>query len=130
MNQSMTDAHNELYRSLNVMLSGDPSAVLAVWSVADDVTYAGPFGGSTTGREAVAEAFTAQAAMHLAGRLEVSDVHIVETDDMGYTVCTEHGTDHVIDGKPVNLTHRATNVFRREADGWRLVHHHTDQSAG
>jgi ketosteroid isomerase-like protein len=129
MSQSVADAHEELYRSLNVMLSGDPSAVLAVWSVADDVTYAGPFGGFTSGRDAVAEAFTASAAMQLGGRIEVSDVRMVECDGMGYTVCTEHGIDHVIDGKPVNLTHRATNVFRREMDGWRLVHHHTDQSA-
>jgi ketosteroid isomerase-like protein len=130
MNESVAEAHDELYRSLNLMLSGDPSAVLAMWSVADDVTFAGPFGGFTTGREAVEEAFKAQAAMHLGGRLEVSDLHLVETDGMGYTVCTEHGIDHVIDGKPTNLTHRATNVFRRESDGWRMVHHHTDQSAG
>jgi len=47
---------------------------------------------------------------------------------MGYTVCTEHGIDHVIDGALVNLTHRATNGFRREDDGWRLVLHHTDAS--
>ncbi len=67
--------------------------------------------------------------MHLQGRLEVSDVMLIETGDMGYTFCTEHGTDHVIDGKPASLTHRATNIFRREADGWRLVHHHTDVSA-
>ena len=130
MIKSVAQAHNELYRSLNVMLSGDPSAVLAIWSVADDVSFAGPFGGFTTGREAVEKDFTAQAAMHLGGRLEVSDVHLVEADGMGYTVCTEHGINHVIDGKRVNLTHRATNVFRRETDGWRLVHHHTDPSAG
>lgn len=130
MSTSVAEAHDELYRSLNVMLTGDPSAVLAVWSDADDVTYAGPFGGFITGRQAVAEAFAAQAAMHLSGRIEVSDVHIVETDAMGYTACTEHGTGHVINGTPVTLMHRATNIFRREADGWRLVHHHTDVSLG
>lgn len=130
MSESMIDAHDELYRSLNVMLGGDPSAVLAVWSDAEDVTYGGPFGGLATGRASVAEVFTAQAAMQLGGRLEVSDVHVVEADGMGYTFCTEHGSDHVVDGTPTSLTHRATNVFRREADGWRLVHHHTDQSAG
>lgn len=130
MSMSVAEAHRELYRSLNLMLDGDPSAVLAVWSAADDVTYAGPFGGVITGRLAVADAFTAQAAVHLSGRIEVSDLHTVETDDMGYTVCTEHGIDHVSDGTPFNLTHRATNVFRREADGWRLIHHHTDASLG
>jgi ketosteroid isomerase-like protein len=99
-----------------------------VWSPADDVTYAGPFGGFTSGRAAVVEAFETTAAMHLHGRIEVTDVAMVEAGDMGYTVCTEHGIDHVVDGQPVNLVHRATNIFRREADGWHLVHHHTDAS--
>ena len=57
-------------------------------------------------------------------------LHLVETHAMGYTVCIEHGIDHIIDGKPVNLTQRATNILWREADGWRLVHHHADQFAG
>jgi hypothetical protein len=59
----------------------------------------------------------------------VTEVRLVETPDIGYSVCTEHGLDHVIDGAPVSLTHRATNIVRREADGWRLVHHHTDLGA-
>ena len=31
-------------------------------------------------------------------------------------------------GKPVKVSHRATNVFRREEGQWRLIHHHTDLS--
>ena len=129
MIESVSQAHEELYRSLNVMLSGDAAPVVALWSEADDVTYAGPFGGFFVGNQAVTATFRESAALMLQGRIEVSDVQIVETGDMGYTVCTEHGIDHVIDGKPANLTHRATNIFRREATGWRLVHHHTDLSA-
>lgn len=128
MSQSVSAAHDDLYAALNVMLTGDAAPVLAVWSAADDVTYAGPFGGFTSGRAGIVEAFEASAAMHLQGRIEVTDVQMVESGDMGYTVCTEHGIDHVVDGQPVNLTHRATNIFRREADGWHLVHHHTDAS--
>ena len=129
MSQSLPDAHAELYAALNEMLAGDPAPVLGVWSDTDDVTYAGPFGGYTLGRAAVVDAFEVAAAMNLGGRLEATDVHVVEGSDIGYSVCVEHGTDHVIDGELVNLTHRATNVFRREADRWRLVHHHTDHSS-
>ena len=129
MIDSVSQAHQELYRALNVMLSGDAAAVVAVWSERDDVTYAGPFGGFFVGNQAVTDAFRESAALMLHGRIEVSDVQIVETADMGYTVCTEHGIDHVFDGKSVSLTHRATNIFRREASGWRLVHHHTDLSS-
>lgn len=129
MSQSLPAAHAELYAALNEMLAGNPAPVLGVWSDNDDVTYAGPFGGYTLGRAAVVDAFEAAAAMSLGGRLEATDVHLVEGSDIGYTVCVEHGTDHVIDGELVNLTHRATNVFRREDDRWRLVHHHTDHSS-
>ena len=129
MSQSLPDAHAELYAALHEMLAGDPAPVLGVWSDTDDVTYAGPFGGYTLGRAAVVDAFEVAAAMNLGGRLEATDVHVVEGSDIGYSVCVEHGTDHVIDGQTVSLTHRATNVFRREADRWRLVHHHTDHSS-
>ena len=129
MSESLSVAHEALYSSLNVMLTGDPEPVLAVWSEEDDVTYAGPFGGFTIGRESVADEFRRSASMNLQGRIEVTDVRLVETADMGYSICTEHGIDHVIDGAPVSLTHRATNIFRREASGWRLVHHHTDPSS-
>ena len=129
MSQSLSAAHDDLYAALNLMLTGDADPVLAVWSLEDDVTYAGPFGGFTVGRESVADAFRQSAALQLGGRIEVTDVHFVETSDMGYTVCTEHGIDHVINGEAVSLTHRATNVFRREPSGWRLVHHHTDASS-
>lgn len=129
MSQTVSDAHADLYAALNVMLAGDAGPVLAVWSSADDITYAGPFGGFLTGPGAVADAFRGVATQRLGGRIEVTDLHVVEAGDMGYTVCNEHGIDHVIDGRPVNLTHRATNVFRREGDGWRMVHHHTDPSS-
>lgn len=129
MSQSLSDAHAELYAALNHMLAGDPAPMLQVWSERDDVTYAGPFGGFMVGRPAVVEAFKASAAMNLGGRLEATEVHLVEGSDLGYTVCVEHGIDHTIEGQTVSLTHRATNVFRREADRWRLVHHHTDHSS-
>lgn len=127
-NDTLAEAHDALYDALNVMLSGDPGPIQAVWSSQDDITYAGPFGGFITGRTPVAEEFARSAAMHLGGRIEVTDVIVVEGSDLGYSACTEHGIAHVIDGRTVDLTHRATNVFRREPEGWRLVHHHTDHS--
>ncbi len=129
MIQSVREAHEELYRALNVLLTGDAAPVVALWSEADDVTYAGPFGGFFVSNAAVTDAFRESAALNLRGRIDVSDVQFVETADMGYSVCTEHGIDHVIDGQLVSLTHRATNIFRREESGWRMVHHHTDLSA-
>jgi len=128
MSDSLAQAHEDLYSALNVMLTGEADPILAVWSSAEDVTYGGPFGGFVSGRAAIVDAFNASAAMNLQGAIEVSDVHIVDGGNIGYTVCIEHGLNHVIDGENVNLEHRATNIFRKESDGWHLVHHHTDRS--
>jgi ketosteroid isomerase-like protein len=127
--QSLAAAHDALYSALNVMLSGDAGPIHALWSHGDDATYAGPFGGYFVGSVAIAEEFARAAALHLGGRIETTDVHMVSGADMGYTTCVEHGIDHVIEGERVSIAHRATNVFRREQDGWRLVHHHTDESS-
>jgi ketosteroid isomerase-like protein len=29
-------------------------------------------------------------------------------------------------GQQVTLDHRVTNIYRREPEGWKIVHHHTD----
>ena len=82
MSATLGEAHDDLYRSLNVMLEGDAGPVLAVWSNSDDVTYGGPFGGFLSGRDAVVEAFEASAAMVLGGSIGTSDANIfgVERD--------------------------------------------------
>lgn len=126
---SLAVAHDALYSALNVMLSGDAGPIQAIWSSGDDATYAGPFGGTFVGSAAIAEEFARAAALHLRGRIETSDVHMVSGADMGYSTCVEHGIDHILDGERFSITHRATNIFRREAEGWRLVHHHTDASS-
>ena len=66
--------------------------------------------------------------MRLGGRIDVTDVIMGEGSDLGYTFCIEHGIALLIDGQTVDLTHRATNIFRREPQGWQLVHHHTDRA--
>jgi ketosteroid isomerase-like protein len=40
------------------------------------------------------------------------------------------GENMTADGKPVEVRFRATNIFRKEQGGWKMVHHHTDLSAG
>ena len=43
----------------------------------------------------------------------------------------ESGVEQVsvkLGGHPVQTQMRVTNVYRRAADGWKIVHHHTDPS--
>jgi ketosteroid isomerase-like protein len=33
-----------------------------------------------------------------------------------------------VGGEPVRIDWRATNIYRREGGGWKIVHHHADVS--
>ncbi len=72
--------------------------------------------------------FDADAAMDMSGVIVLNSVRIGEAGDMGYSTCIEGGVDLMAGGAPVDVHHRVTNVFVREAGGWRIVHHHTDRT--
>jgi len=126
---AVQDAHNSFYAALADLLAGDSTAMEAMWSNSDDVTNLGPFVDRAVGAAAVKEQFRNEAALQLGGKVVVTDLHVVDLGDLGYTTGVENGTGHTgPDGEPMELRHRVTNIFRREADGWRIVHHHTDRS--
>ena len=118
MSATLGEAHDDLYRSLNVMLEGDAGPVLAVWSNSDDVTYGGPFGGFLSGRDAVVEAFEASAAMVLGGSIEVSDVHMLEGADVGYSVhrARQRSHDRWSAGQPGPPSHQHLPQGRRQLE--------------
>ena len=72
--------------------------------------------------------FKKEAVLKLVGMVEFTNLNARAGNEMGYTVCTEIGENMSADGKPVVVSHRATNVFRIENGQWKLVHHHTDLS--
>ena len=121
-------ANGQFYAALNTMFTGELAPMNAIWSHRDDVTNMGPFGGRLTGWEAVGGEFKKEAGMKLGGRVVCKDLIVQAGSDIGYTVCVEQGENMSADGKPVKVSHRATNVFRREHGQWKLVHHHTDLS--
>jgi ketosteroid isomerase-like protein len=45
--------------------------------------------------------------------------------DMAYTAALEH-TSVSVDGEPREYTLRATQVYRRENDEWKVAHRHGD----
>jgi ketosteroid isomerase-like protein len=128
MADSIEQAHQEFYTALNELLAGDATPMRAIISESPEVTLTGPFGGTQRGPEVMAS-FEEVAAMKLGGTSRVSDLSIVEGDEIGYTICVENGMGMSVHGEQKPLVHRATNIFRREAGGWRMIHHHTDPSA-
>lgn len=106
---------------------GRPAAFKALWSQGDEVSICGAFGGVQSGWEKVAARLdwaSSQFSEGIRSREEISSVvradfaYIVQTEliRFGASGRTERGT----------LELRVTMVFRREADGWRIVHRHAD----
>lgn len=127
--EEIREANNQLYAGLNAMFAGDPEPMNNLWSHTETITYMGPFGGSLKGWDQVNEEFEKVAAMKLGGKIICKDLHVFAGTDIGYTSCVEEGENTGPDGKPVSVSHRATNIFHLENGKWKLVHHHTDISS-
>jgi ketosteroid isomerase-like protein len=62
------------------------------------------------------------------GQVAPEDLVVVPTaGDVAYTLGTEHGQAKLAD-ESIRIDWRVTNIYRREAGGWKIVHHHTDVS--
>jgi ketosteroid isomerase-like protein len=86
-----------------------------------------PSGGRMVGWEEVGASWE-QAAQAFSGGVALDDMVVVPiTEDAAYTSGTEHGQGRIGD-EMVRIEWRMTNIYRREADGWKIVHHHTDFS--
>lgn len=124
--ESVIVANTTLYTSLNAMFEGDFGPISIVWSHSDSITYMGPFGGKLVGWEAVGSDFKQVTDMKIGGSIRPEGVSVHVGEEMAYVACTEVGENIGPDGKPVQVRHRATNVFQLENGVWKLIHHHTD----
>jgi len=125
---AVSAANDQLYKALNAMFTGNLEPMNNIWSHQNDVTDLGPFGGQLVGWDSVGAEFKKEAGLKLGGKVVCTGLIVHSGKDMGYTVCTEVGENMSAEGKPVVVSHRATNVFRLENGQWKLVHHHTDLS--
>ncbi len=123
--KGVKEAAMQFYSALNTMFKGDVSTMIELWSHAPDVTYLGPQGGILIGWDQVRNAWEEQAALKLGGQVNPEDMHITVGDKIGITHNYERGTSYV-DGKPVTVDIRATNIFRLEEGKWKMISHHTD----
>ncbi len=124
--ENVLAANNTLYTSLNAMFEGDFGPISEVWSHGDSITYMGPFGGKLVGWDEVGTDFLQVTDMKIGGGIRPEDVSVTAGNGMAYVACTEVGENIGPDGKPVQVRHRATNIFQLENGAWKLIHHHTD----
>jgi len=118
-------ASDRFYAALNRMLNGNAGPMMEVWSHSSDVTTMHPVGGREVGWEQVRAPWEQIAAICSGGQVTLRDPLIRAGGDLAYQVGTEAG-EGTLAGQQVSFEHRVTNVYRREAGGWKIVHHHTD----
>ena len=121
VNSQLKDAETAVH-------NGDAGPRRAIWSRTEPVTVLGAWK-SAVGHPQVDDLF---------GMLEQSfsdctsyRFELVAADvigDMAYTVGYEH-TQASINGEPRTYTLRATQIYRREGDDWKVVHRHADALA-
>lgn len=118
----------EARAALDSIVKGDPDGYKALYSDMEDITLANPFGGFGRGRAAVVERIERAASHYRDGATTAFEtVTQYVGADIAYTVEIERfrvkvgAQDHLSE-----VALRVTCIYRRETDGWRLVHRHAD----
>jgi len=106
---------------------GRPAAFKALWSHSNDASICGAFGGVESGWDKVASRLDWASSQFSDGTRTREEIRSAVGADFAYIVQTEQirfrvpgRTEHS------TLDLRVTMVFRREADGWRIVHRQAD----
>ena len=108
-------------------VQGRPAAFQALWSCSDDITLCGGFGGVARGRGAVIARLDWVSAKYSGGTRSRQEISSMVGSEFAYLVQTEVIRSRLAGRSEFsNQELRATMVFRREVDGWRIVHRHAD----
>ncbi len=118
----------EYHAALDAFFRGDPNPVKALYSRADDATLANPFGPARRGWSEVEETMDRAAANYRDGRaLAFEEVSRLITPELAYLVEVEHYEAKVGESAETTaVSLRCTTIFRRESNGWKIVHRHAD----
>ena len=108
--------------------NGKAEAFKSIWSHADDVTLSGGFGGTVEkGWTAVGKRLDWVAANFSKGANTIERLVANQNGSLGYVVQFEHIQFTVPEtGKPAARDYRVTMIFRREKEGWRIIHRQAD----
>ena len=116
----VAEANARFYRAFEAL---DADAMAAVWARGDHVKCVHPGWPLLTGWEAVGTSWQNIFANTQEMRFTISEVQVVVTGDSAWVTCKENILSEVRGRLSVTAI-LATNLFARQADGWRLVHHH------
>ena len=116
----LEEANARFYRAFEAL---DVAAMDGVWAHGEHVRCVHPGWPLLSGWDAVRESWERIFDNTAEMRFTLSEVNVNVAGDLGWVTCTENILSEV--GGRVSVTAiLATNLFEREAGGWRLVHHH------
>jgi ketosteroid isomerase-like protein len=103
-------------------------AFKALYSRSENITLGSPFGGFGRGWAEVVEHLERAASYYEDGQATAFDaVARGEAADLAYTVEIERAKAKVGGSSQVRqFAVRVTSIYRRESDGWKLIHRHAD----
>ncbi|GAA0572207.1 hypothetical protein GCM10009416_08550 [Craurococcus roseus] len=106
---------------------GDMGGFLALIAHADDYTLMAPFGGAPVrGFDASPERLAELSRCFRAGAFEQELVQTQVSGDLAVLVTIERQRGEIGGLPEQDWPLRVTQVFRRDASGWRLAHRHAD----
>ena len=124
----LTRVMEEYHQALDAFVKGDPEPIKRLLSRKDDVTLANPVGPPVRGWSDVEKATDRAASQGRDGEhTGWETISEYATADLAYSVAIQRsriklgGSDEM---SSVSL--RVTTIFRREGDGWKIVHRHAD----
>ena len=128
MTSDLNKLRDQYHQSVAAFIQGDPDVQKPLWSRRDDVTLANPLGLPAKGFDAVCQVMDRAALQISEGEGYTFDtITWVETADLAYEVGIERNRSKLGDAaEKVLISLRVTTVFRREDDGWKIVHRHAD----
>jgi ketosteroid isomerase-like protein len=126
------ELRDRYHRSLQAFIKGDWEPQKTLWSRRDDVTLANPFGPPARGWDRVCQVADRAASLLREGEgLTFESISSYETTDLAYDVGIQRCRAKLGDAdEMVTVALRVTTIFRREEDGWRIVHRHADTVTG
>jgi ketosteroid isomerase-like protein len=117
-----------MYEAMAAIAQGNAEPTKALYSQADDVTLANPWGPAVHGRAAVCEMLDFVATRFREGTLEgVERLAAYIDSGLATTLENERWRAKVAGhGEHASFELRVTSTYRREGDTWKLVSRHAD----
>ncbi len=117
----------QYHTALDAIVRGRPEPFKALFSHADDVVLANPFGPAVQGWDDVSAALDYASSRFSDGEASGFDRRgSYLTADLATIYEVEHGKVSVGGGPVTAWVLRTTTTFRREDGTWRVVHRHAD----